>query len=427
MCSCSDDIKNYPVGSDFIENNISIKIIDTFSVNAGTFKLDSLVTSGTGRILLGSVKDAYFGDLVAQTYFQVNNSNFSISSSAVYDSIGLILNYDTYHYGDTTHLQTYKVHRLLDDFEPKEGYEFYNLSKLEYDEAVLGEVSFTPRPNSTSDSIYIPLNKDLGEDIFNKIRDNDINTVDDFLQYFKGLTVIPDTVTNSHILGFNFKSYSDLNNNTSMRLFYTEDVDDSSEDNNQVIDFFVSSTSKQFNAINNILDNTLMDYLPDQETTISSHDTNELIFAQAGTGISARIELPTIKNLNALSSQSTALKAELTFSPLTNSYSNAQPLKDSLAVYVVDHKNRIVNQLTDIDSNAAYAVLNQNDDEFNQNTYYSVDMSGFVETILASNYDLNYAIMVQFLDYNKTVDRIVIDDFDENNNNIKLSVAYLSY
>ncbi|MFY0713183.1 DUF4270 family protein [Seonamhaeicola sp. NFXS20] len=428
MFSCSDDIKSYPVGSDFIDNDVNLKVLDTFTINAGTFKLDSIITSSTSRILLGSVKDDYFGNLTAQSYFQVVNSDFSISSDAVYDSIGLVLNYDNYYYGDTTRVQTYKVHRLQEYFEPQDdGDEFYNVSKLEYDEEPLGEFTFSPRPTSTSDSIYIPLDKDLGEEIFNKIRDNDINNSDDFLQYFYGLTVIPDTLVDSNVLGFTYTSSSDIDNNSGMRIFYTEDYDDTSEDNDQVINFYIPSSDKHFNAINSNLSGTVIENLDDQETTIDSYDTDQLIFSQGGIGVSARIEMPTLKYLKTLSDESTSLSAELTFAPLLNSYDETRPLQDSLAVYIVDNKNRIVSQLTDVDANTSYAILNQDNDEFNESTYYSIDMSGFVNTIFNSETDLNYAIMIQFIDYNKTVDSVIIDDLDEDKNNIKLSVTYLEY
>ena len=427
MFSCSDDVKSYPVGTDFIEDEINITIVDTFSIKAGTFKLDSLVTSGSNRLLLGSLKDAYFGDLNSQTYFQVNNSDFTISSNAVYDSIGLVLNYDTYYYGDTTQVQTYKVHRLLEYFEPEDGDDFYNTSKLEYDETVLGEVSFTPRPNSATDSVYIALDEYLGEEIFNKIRDNEIINTDDFLQYFNGLTVIPDTASGNHVLGFNFKSYSDLDDNSSMRIFYTEDNGDSSEDNNQVLDFFIPASSNQFNSIETNLESTTLNTLSDSEVTIASEDTEELIFAQAASGICARIEMPTIKDLNAISDESTTLKAELIFSPLKNSYNDLRPLQESLNVYIVDSKNRIISQLTDLDGNVVYAILDQNNDEFDENTYYSIDMGNFVETILNSEYDLDYAIMIQFESYSNVVDAVVIDNLGEDNDSIKLSITYLSY
>lgn len=428
LCSCSSDVQNYPVGSDFIDNDINIKIIDTFSIKAGTFKLDSLVTSSTSRILLGSIYDENFGRLDARSYLQVHNSDFSISKDAVYDSIGFVLNYDTYVYGDTTQVQTYKIHRIIETFEPEDdGDDFYNISKLKFDPVPLGEISFKPRPNTTTDSLYIPLSQALGEEIFNKIRDKDISNYDDFIQFFKGLTIIPDTLTSSHVLGFKFDVSSSFEDSSNMRLFFTEDVDDVSEGNNQEICFFVSSADKQFNAItNNFKDFPILGF-DDPETTISSSATSDLIFSQAGTGISARIEMPTLKRLKESSDKNTALNATLTFSPLNSSYDKTKPLKDSLLVFIVDHKNRLVEQLTDIDGANAYALLSEEGDEFNENTYYEVDMSGFVETILNYEYDLNYALMIQFIDYDKTVNSTVIKDFSDNNNKIKLSVTLLDY
>ena len=426
--SCSEEVSSYPVGADFVENDVNVRIIDTFSIKAGTFKLDSLITSGTSRLLLGSVTDDNLGRLTAQTYFQVYPSSYSISTDAVFDSIGLVLNYDTYHYGDTTQVQTYKVHQILESFEPYEGDDFYNTSQLKYDSSeALGEASFIARPNKVSDSIYIPLSHALGEEIFNKIRDNEINNSDDFVRYFKGLTIIPDTLTNSHVLGFGYSASWGEAENSVMRLFYTLDIDDASEGNEQEIDFYIPSTAKQFNAISANLENTPIEQLVDDESITPSYDSNDVVFSQAGTGISAKIEMPSLRDLNAFSEQGAALNAELTFRPLKGSYSNNKPLADSLSVYIIDHKNRIVSQLYDIDSNITYAILNQNDSEFDDNTYYSIDMSGFVEDVLTASYDLNYSIMVQFLDYNKTVDSAVIENFDEEDNNIKLSVTYLNY
>ncbi|KJD33580.1 hypothetical protein PK35_07000 [Tamlana nanhaiensis] len=429
LCSCSSEVSNYPVGSDFIDSNVNIKIIDTFTINAGTFKLDSLLASSTSRILIGSKQDDNFGQLISQSYFQVKNSVFSISSEAVYDSIGLVLHYDNYYYGDTTQVQTYKVHRVTEYFEADTDDDaFYNGSKLQYDAEALGEVSFVPRPNTTTDSIYIPLDYNLGKELFEKIRDKDITTTDDFVRYFNGLTVIPDTTANSHVLGFKFLSDTTIDDNSGMRIFYTQDTDDTSEDNSKQLSFYVSSASEQFNAISANLEDTPLNHFENYETTISSEETNNKIFTQAGVGICARIEIPTLKLLNALSDASSVLKAELTFAPEIKNDSDKKFLKESLVVYVVDHKNRIVSQLTDIEGIEAYATLSSDEDEFNQNTYYMVNLSGFVQNILTSETDLNYALMIQFEDYDKTVDSVVINRLDENGNNaIKLAVTYLNY
>ncbi|MGJ8745188.1 DUF4270 family protein [Polaribacter sp.] len=426
LASCATNDATYEVGSDFIENNIQVRVIDTFSIKAGTFKQDSLVTSSTNRILLGSIKDAQWGNLSAKSYLQLLSTNFSIGSNAVYDSIGMILNYDTYYYGDTTKIQTYKLHRISETVKAEDNGSFYNTSSLEYDDAVLGQLSFTPRPNRATDSLFIKMDDTLGDEIFNKIVDNEINTSDDFLQYFKGLAIVPDTSENNHVLGFNVQTTASTPGNSSMRLFYSIN-DDDSEDNNYYIDFVISSAAQQFNEITTDLSGTTMGDFEDGEEIKLSTNTDNLIFAQGGIGITPRIEIPAIRRLSEVYENATTLSATLTFNPLQGSYDEDNPLPESLTVYVVDHKNRILQQLTDLDGVAVSAILNQDDDEFQNNTYYSIDLSGYVEEIFYSDTDLNYALMIEYNDYAKKVNRMIIDNNSSTKTEIKLSVKYLNY
>lgn len=428
MMSCAvDETDEYVVGSDFVENNVQIKVIDTFTVNSGTFKLDNITTSGTGRILLGCVDDLNVGKVVSQSYFQINNFNYFISNDAVYDSIGFVLNYDNYCYGDTLMPQTYNIYRINETFEPKDDeIEFYNTSFLNYDQESIGEATFVPSPHKDSDSVYIPMKQTLGEELFSKIIDDEINNSDDFLQYFKGLTIVPDTISSSHVLGFNAYTTSGLQNNSSMRLYYTVKSNDT-EEVSSYIEFVVSSLDNQFNAIKSNTSSTSIHDLSDSEITVPSNTTDHLIFAQAGSGISSRISISSIKKLKEISEIVTPLESELRFKPLKGSYDNNNLLKDSLIVYVIDHKNRILNLLTNEAGGVSYALLNENDDEFDSNTYYSVDLGGFVEEIMTTEEDLNYSLMVQFVDYHKSVNRVVIEDLENESDRIKLTVKYLNY
>lgn len=428
MLSCTTDTENYEVGNDFVDNEIDIKVIDTFTVNTGTYKLDSIITSGSSRLLLGNIKDQYLGRLTAQAYMQLQNYVFNISSDAVYDSIGFVLNYDSYYYGDTLQPQTYKIHRVIETFEPADDVdEFYNTSTLGYDDEVIGQKTFIPEPTTDSDSIYIPMNYELGEEIFNKIVDKDIDNSYDFLQYFRGITIVPDKLIDSHVLGFNSTAGSyGTSTNSGMRLYYTTQSEDS-EGVSNYIEFVVSSAVKQFNAITSDVTGTEIDGVNDVETVVSSDDTNHLFYAQAGTGVSARIEISSIKRLKELSDIGTPLGSELTFRPLKGTYDDNNSLKDSLSVYVVDHKNRIMNLLTDSNGYTAYAILNENDDEFDSNTYYSIDLNGFVEEILSMEEDLNYALMVQFTGLNNTVNRVILEDPEKESERVKLTVKFLNY
>ncbi|MCF6167647.1 DUF4270 family protein [Lutibacter sp.] len=415
--SCNEDLKTYPVGEDFIDNNVIVTVIDTFSLKCGTFMLDSVVTSNTGRILLGSVIDNNLGQTTSQSYLKLKNTLFDIDTNAKYDSIGFVLNYDTYYYGDTTVAQTYKVHRVRKIIEPDEGLNLYNTSNFLYDNEVLGELTFTPMPNRTSDSLYIPLNFNLGKEIFDKLKDNEINNFDDFEQFFNGITIIPNTTTNSNILGFQYKNYTS-SNNSSMRIYYTIS-DDDNEGNDSFIDFNVVSED-QFNHIESNRLNTQLDNFETSETIISSSYTNNIIYTQGGTGISARVEIPYLENLKKLSENGTVLDGKLLFYPLKGSYDNNQ-LEESLTVYVVDHKNRVIKELGE-------AVLTSNKyDEFNEDTYYTVDLTLYIEEILSATYTLNYALMFQFSDYKKTVDKILIEDDKVDEFKMKLQVSYLTY
>ena len=415
MSCATDDVAAYEVGSDFIENDIQIRVIDSFTVNTGTFQIDSIMTSGSSRILLGNISDEYLGDTKAQSYFQVVNTNFSIDSDAVYDSIGFVLNYDTYSYGDTLVPQTYTIHEVLETVEPEDGDDFYNTDFLEFDSESRGVLTFTPKPNT--DPLYIPMDDDLGEEIFNKILDNDINNSDDFSQYFKGLTIVPDTSVDSHILGFDIYS--------SMRLYYTVKVDDI-EDESDYIEFSISDIDKQFNAISTDLSTGVIGEIDDSETVTYSEDVDDNVYVfQASSGVFSKIEIPAIKKLRELSNTATTLSAELTFKPLKGTYDDLHPLPTFLSVFIVDHKNRFLGQLTNTSGATVFAYLNSSDDEFDENTFYSVDLSAYVETILANDEDLNYSLAIQFTDGNKAVDRMVLSDAQSEST--KLTVKYLNY
>lgn len=430
-CS-SSETANYEVGDDFLDNNIAIRYIDTFTVNTGTFKLDELITSGTSRILLGHVNEQVFGNLTTNSYFQLSTSNFTIDDDAVYDSIGLVMNYDKYYYGDTLVNQTYKLYRVTETFEPDEDNDeddFYNYSTLEYEDTSLGDVTFKPRPMK-GDSIYMPVSDILGEEIFDKIKDNEIISSDDFIQEYKGFAIFPDStsVTTSNILGFNASTTENITGNTSLRVYYTVE-DGDSEDNSYYIDLVITSTDDMFNHIRS----DFADSLEDSENTLSSTDTEDQIYIQGGSGVSGRISIPGLKKLNEAYEFGAVLDAELTFKPTRASYLNPENsedlvnLQDSLYVYVVNKNNEFQAQLLNAENQIIYAVLNEDIAEFN-NYHYSINMNSFVTTVLNSETDLDYHLMIQFNDLNQAPENLIIDTSDNNNDDrVKLSIKYLNY
>ena len=125
LTSCTKDEDSFPVGEDWINLDTQVFYIDTLTVKTSTFKFDSIAVSSTSRLLIGAYTDPVFGLTTSKTYAQITNSTYTLSSSAVYDSVALILNYDTYFYNDTIPVQKINVYELLNDVEPDEDANSY--------------------------------------------------------------------------------------------------------------------------------------------------------------------------------------------------------------------------------------------------------------------------------------------------------------
>lgn len=424
IISCNDDSKVYSIGDEFIDVNTRVIQIDTLTLKTSTIILDSLVTSSTNRILLGALQDEIFGRLISKSYFEVIGSSYEIDDSAIYDSIGLILHYDSYYYGDTTQVQTYKIHKITEDFKPEEEDYFYNTSSLNFESDVLGELSFKPYPIK-EDSLYIPLKNEFGEKLFNDIINNNINNDDDLLKTIKGITIIPDSISNN-ILGFNFSTISGSSDNTVVRLFYTKN-DDDNEDNDYYKDFYISLASQQFNQINSDKTSTLLNYINSGEDIYPTQKTNNTAYIQSGTGVCMRVDIPALINLNKLENDGTNLNASLKMYPVKNSYGEKTSLVDSLAIYVFDHKNRMIEQLTDYGGNYVFAELNTINNEFNDSDYYTANISLFVEQVLMGTYNTNYGLVFLLPDYDKSVNKLLVHDSNNSETKMELSIIYLTY
>lgn len=418
LISCNDDA-TYTIGEDFLDVDTHVIVTDTVSVLASTIQLDSVSTTNASRLLIGALQDAEFGNLKAQTYFNLLASSYDIDNDATYDSIGVILYYDRYYYGDTTKIQTFKVHEIIENFDSnnEDDDNFYNTATLQYNENSIGELRFVPYPNK-KDSIYIPIDKAFGNSLFTKLQTNTINNDDDLYQAFKGLTIIPD-LSSDVVLGFNKSTMV-------MRLYYTIKSEDD-ENNDYYSDFSIQSYNRNFNHITSNKTNTVLSSIQSYTDILNTTNTNNLAYIQSGTALNMRVEFPSIKNLNQLEQNGTTIGAMLKFYPTIKSYQANNIGADSLAVYVVDKKNRIVSQLVGLEGNYVYAQLNTQNDEFDSKYYYTADLTTFVEQVLTTNYDLNYALLFQFPNNTNSVNKLNIYDTVNPNYSMKLTLTFLRY
>lgn len=416
---------DFVVGSDYLSLDNKVILIDTLTVDVSTINFDSLVTSNQSRILIGNYTDPILGKVKSESYFELTPSNYTIGTSSsdvetnnyVFDSIAVILKYDRYYYGDTTKSQTISVHQLTQKVKPKtDEIYFYNNSTLSYNSTSIGTKTFYPRPIG-KDSINIQINATFGNNLFTKLKNNEITNSDEFNDYFKGIT-IKSTNNSSNVIGFNTTAV--------LRMYYKQ-TNSGSEENTHTKDFALNDTSKQFNTISLDKTGTILENLPDSRNKLSSVFTGNSSYIQSGTGLACRIDFPYIKQLKYIAEKGLIVDAKLVIKPIKTSISALYPIKDSLRVYKADNLNRISSVLSTSDGSQIYGILNNTPDEFNENIGYEINVSSFLSNEITKTSGNLSSLILTFPNINKGIDRIVLGDQKNTENKLKLKIYYISY
>jgi hypothetical protein len=191
---------------------------------------DSLRTSNfsysgePNRLMVGSYTDEVFGQIEASsiTQYFATNPQFKVSSTAVYDSVTLQLQFDLYHYGSMAATpQTISIYEIDEELTFDSIKYYFNSTQIDYS-TLLGSKSFSIDPGkfddfaeSTEDSdtvitVNLPLAFEFGHRIFNsnvKFRDATGEADSAFMHYsefikeFKGIAIKSDVA--DKIVGFN--------------------------------------------------------------------------------------------------------------------------------------------------------------------------------------------------------------------------------
>lgn len=426
-CGIDTDTGEFTVGSDYLALSNKVIMIDTVTVEMSTINFDSLVTSAKNRILVGNYDDPIFGKVKSNSYFQISSNIYTLNSAGsdtdavnyVFDSISMILKYDKYYYGDTTKVQTFDIHRLLQKIKANTGEsDLYNNSAFNYSSESLGKISFMPRPTQ-KDSINIKMNDEFGEALFQKVKKKEVTDLDSFTEYLKGLVLVPDTSNSSSVIGFS-------GGNSKIRLYYSKYKGDADQAS-YYLDFTIIDNTKQFNSISLDKTGTILQNLPVSSSNLSSKLTNNQGFIQSGTGVACRVEFPNIKQFKNISTNGAIVNAELVVKPINNSYSDKYPLADSLAVYVGDNLNRISGTLVNSGGTTVYGILNKKSDEFNENLGYTIPIGAFLQKEMLKQADSRSSLILTLPSISKSVNRIVLGNQKHVDNKIQLKIYYISY
>lgn len=413
-CKKDDDLT---IGSNFLESQTNVVLIDTFSVCLSTVVLDSFPTHGDSLLLIGSINDANVGKIRCSTFFQLGKpTETTLKETDEYDSITLKLTYSGYSYGDTNQLFSIAVHRLSE--EPAESENLYNTSSINYYTTTLGTHSFYPQPTS-NDTIEFRLDDALGLDLFNKMMNkNDVfSTTTDFLEYFNGLAILPDENINSSIVSFIAKGAS-----LSMKLYIHRFME---VDYEVAYDFPIIYNELQFNKIYHDFSGTGLENFVQQRFDIASAETGNKSYLFGGAGLMVKIKFPAMQEL--LNSERGAiLKTELTLFPEINS-SNGSSLPAEVVLYHSDKYNKFGDGILSLDGKSLQIANFLQDKFYNEYTSYTFDLTSYFISEFSDGYfDSDHSLVLSLPEskYATTFERL---DVGSKSPAPRLKIYYVHY
>lgn len=365
LASCNESGE---IGLNFFdENSFEVSSLDTLTVTVSTVLFDSIPTNDQGSVLVGRHQDAQLGDIVAKGYLQLGQptdadiglTDTDIGDQMEFDSITIILDYSDYSIYDTTEQLELSVHLTTEKIELGDDFFLYNVTSFPYETTPLASTHYFPNPLK-EDSIEIRLPNSIGEEIFDHLNQNEI---DEYLEDFDGLVLIPGTTDNGAIVGFA----------TSSRLRVHYHIPSELEEEALYVDIPLQST--HFSEIQSDRSQTDLADLYEQRYPLNSNETNHRAYIQGGVGLGLRVEIPHITNLRE-DEDLILSKIYLEFKPQPSQSDNNVYLPPNLSMYEANSRN----QLGVLWSTTIAPTI---DDELDRGTQYRADITDFIDRQLA--------------------------------------------
>ncbi len=408
-------------------NATNVIVVDTFAVKLSTVFLDSFTTSGTVAQLLGRYKDPFFGVITSQSYTDIGTplplpvlTNYSI-----YDSIQLIMRINRTFYGDTTKVQRFFVSQLSQTLNfPYTQTAFYSNNTIPYDPTILGSASVIINPTAgftsqrQGDSVKMTLPNSLGEELFGLLyrQPDTITNATMFRNYFKGLTIYPDTTLPGAVYGFK--------DTIVMRIYYHEPGVITIQ---KTTDFSTVNQYSQFNHITADRSGTPTAPLSQANPELASTSSGNQAFLQPITSLYTKLLFPTIGDLQGYPDYLAVMKAELIIKPVQGTYSPTLNLPPQVNLSLTNQGNTIGATLPYGNGNLSIDYL------YGTNTSYTYDITAYIQNALtqgAVNNAKNGLILITPASlFNTTFNRAVLGDAynAQKSNQISLKIFYASY
>ncbi|WP_292010128.1 DUF4270 family protein [Chryseobacterium sp.] len=433
LFSCEDESNTYEVGSSWMDAQSKMVMVDTLTVKMSTIMMDSVTTSGKSVMMIGNIKDQTFGQVNSSSLFELTPSTYTLTSptTAVFDSIVMYLTNTNFYYGDT--LKSYKlnVYPLQSRIKLNNGY-LYNTSDFSYSSTSVGNAEFYPRPGTDSSYVKVRLDQSYGQNLFNTLKNSDVNTQEYFLNFYKGLALVPSSDNNAMLrFGMDTSYQVQINKSTKekvtnvVRMYYHTASQNGTEEVKYTLDLNPSSTY-QYNKIKSDFTGSDLANLTPQ-SPVSSLNLENKSYLMAGIGVFTKVEIPYLKSLKNIYENYKVIDATLSLSPVAGSYSNNFYNASPLYYYWGDKSNKIVSSTTD-SSGTEVTVSLSNDSEFQNEHAYNFSLQSYVSTILSETVNSNYNLLIYPSSYSDVLaGKAVLGDTKNKTNPAKLKVYILGY
>jgi len=279
-------------------DDINSTFTDTFRIVTTSIKEDSVLTSSQFNNLIGNIYDPVFGKTYAAVFTEfrlpTTDVNFGTADTLFLDSVVLTLAYaGVYGYEDVP--QSFSVFQVTELMSPKPEAGYFSNKSFSTDPEVLGRARIVV-PNLTdtilslgqsfTPHLRIRLSDRFGQDLLDQSGTANLTNDTAFKSYFKGLSIVPDTVNTPYAASIIYLNL--LSATSGLRLYWHTPTRDS-----VTFTFPITVDEVKTNYYKHFYGGSLVeDHLINQTT-----EGDSLIFIQGMGGISGRITIPNLHNL----------------------------------------------------------------------------------------------------------------------------------
>lgn len=429
--SCISD--DFSVGDNLVSLKGKNLLIEDCTVALETHLSDSSVTSGLSRVFEGKYNSPDFGKITAHSYFNFNPPGFNESEfgsdatvTVKFDSISLILRYDTFAYGDTTLTQTINIYKLKQVIELDYKSQLYTTSSVTADETPWVTCQFNrPEEHWDNDStLEIRLPDEFGLALISLMHAQSdlLDSYENFLTYFKGIKLSPGIDDNAAVNSFVINSEYPV-----IRLHYTTIGAVTTKENK--IDMTVN-TSTAFSQVEADRSNTILHSLS-YSNPLTSEETNHKVHLQGITGLYAKLSFPDLNEILKLGSQIIISSAILYVYPISGTYNDFIPLPANLTLNYLNEEGKAIDIYIDPNTTSVQSGALIQDKIYGKNTYYAFDVTSYLqyELGLTGMYKSSLQLFLDDTEKNNTLKSLVLGDssFSNEENRVKLIISAIVY